>query len=264
MTTPLNRIETGLLLALAIALLAACLGPAIAQHANYHAFADQRAGWGLPHAMDVLSNLPFAIAGAWGLLTLHRTAVAVDIHSQAAMHRPLSALFFVGLIITAVCSSVYHWQPDAAGLAIDRMGMVVAFAGLLGLAGVDRVSSRAGLWIALAVMALGPLAVVGWMNTGNLLPWAILQGGGMVLILVLAVCQPLKGSWKINLGAVIAAYALAKGLELGDHAIFELTQGLVSGHSLKHILAAFAAWPVIAAMHNVSQTKRRTRGLAWA
>lgn len=264
MTTPLNRIETSLLMALTIALLAACLGPFVEQHANYHAFADQRAGWGLPHAMDVLSNLPFAIAGVWGLLTLHRTAGALDTHTQVAMHRPLSALFFAGLIITAVCSSIYHWQPDSAGLAIDRMGMVVAFAGLLGLAGADRVSARAGMSIALTVMALGPLAVVRWMNTGDLLPWAILQGGGMVLILVLALCKPGKGSWKINLGAVIAAYALAKGFELGDHALFELTQGLVSGHSLKHLLAAFAAWPVIAAMHNVSQTKRRKRSLAWA
>ena len=255
MTTPLNRLETRLLLALAIALLATWLGPFVAQHAHYHAFADQRAAWGLPHAMDVLSNLPFAIAGVWGLLTLQRSAGVPDAQPQLAMHRPLSALFFVGLIITSMCSSFYHWQPDAAGLAIDRMGMVVAFAGLLGLAGADRVSTRAGTWIAFAVMALGPLAVVSWMNTGNLLAWAILQGGGMVLILLLAFCKPVAGAWGIPLGAVIAAYALAKGFELGDHAVFEWTQGLVSGHSLKHMVAALAAWPVIATMHNVTQTK---------
>ena len=39
-------------------------GP-IAQWASYHAFADQRELWGIPHAADVLSNLPFAIAGLW-------------------------------------------------------------------------------------------------------------------------------------------------------------------------------------------------------
>ena len=29
-----------------------------------------------------------------------------------------------------------------------------------------------------------------------------------------------------------------------------LTQGWVSGHSLKHVFAAMAAWPVMALMHN--------------
>ena len=261
MKTPLTRSETGLLLALALASVLACLAPAVAQYANYHAFADQRTVWGLPFAMDVLSNLPFAVLGAWGLVRLRsvRTPPSRRIGFAAWVpcdaQRPLAQLFFAGLILTALCSSYYHSQPNGVGLAIDRMGMVVAFAGLLGLAGADRVSARAGTWIAFAVMALGPLAVVGWMNTGNLLAWAILQGGGMVLILVLAFCKPVTGSWGIPLGAVIAAYALAKGFELGDHAVFEWTHGLVSGHSLKHMVAALAAWPVIATMHNVTQTK---------
>ena len=45
-------------------------------------------------------------------------------------------------------------------------------------------------------------------------------------------------------------YARAKALEFGDHAVFAWTQGWVSGHSLKHVMAALAAWPVIAVMHN--------------
>jgi hypothetical protein len=52
-------------------LAAALLGPSVAQPLHYHDFADQRSwGW-LPHAMDVLSNLPFALwgmAGVWALL----------------------------------------------------------------------------------------------------------------------------------------------------------------------------------------------------
>ncbi len=47
-----------------------------------------------------------------------------------------------------------------------------------------------------------------------------------------------------------------------DQPVFELTQYLVSGHSLKHIVAAFAAWPVIRFMHNrpeKSALKKRAR-----
>ena len=41
-------------------------------------FADQRAVLGIPNGLDVLSNLPFAIAGVWGL------AVVVDGHDSVA------------------------------------------------------------------------------------------------------------------------------------------------------------------------------------
>lgn len=259
----ISRPESVLLLALAIALLLACLGPAVAQHAHYHDFADQRTGWGVPFAMDVLSNLPFAVAGVWGWVVLghlpadiaSRAQPTSDVAAQQPGAQPaLAALFFTGLLITAACSSFYHWQPDNAGLAIDRLGMVVAFAGLLGLAVADRVSGRAGLATAATVLALGPLSVMVWATSANLLPWAVLQGGGMSLIVLLAVCRatrkPIPGAWGIPLAAAIAWYALAKVLELADHEVFELTHHVVSGHSLKHIVAALAAWPVIGVMHN--------------
>ena len=248
--TPLER---GLLLALAVALLIACFGPAVAQHPHYHDFADQRSWFGLSCAMDLLSNLPFAIGGLWGLWTLLRLPVE---HAPSAQ-RPMACLFFVGLVLTALCSGIYHWQPDNAGLLLDRMGMVVAFAGLLGLAAADRVSPRAGWVIAGVMLLLGPLSVTVWAASGNLLPWVVLQGCGMLLILLLAARKPVSGAWGLPLVIVIGLYSLAKLLELGDHVVFDLTQGFVSGHSLKHIVAALVAWPVIAVMHNAAQGKPR-------
>jgi hypothetical protein len=124
MQHPLNPAETGLLVALLLAIATACFGPSVSQFEHYHAFADQRHLLGLPCALDVLSNLPFA-------------------------------LFFAGLVLTALCSAWYHLRPDDAGLAIDRLGMVSAFAGLLGLAAADRISARAGLWTAAATCCLG-------------------------------------------------------------------------------------------------------------
>ncbi|MES2949261.1 MAG: hypothetical protein V4858_12045 [Pseudomonadota bacterium] len=253
----LTRSETGLVIALTLAIAVACLGPAVGQYADYHAFADQRTLWGLPFAMDVLSNLPFALVGVWGLVRLRSTdaprprAVFVTDETQ----RDLARLFFAGLILTALCSTWYHLQPDDGGLTIDRMGMLAAFAGLLGLAAVDRISERAGPWTAVAVLTLGPTAVGVWTMTGNLLPWTVLQGGGMLLVVALALRKPQFGAWDIPLVEVIAWYALAKLLELGDHHILALTQGLVSGHTLKHVAAAMAAWPVIAVMQNGTRAR---------
>jgi hypothetical protein len=76
----------------------------------------------------VLSNLPFAIAGLWGLVLLRRVAPGM----LDAPSRALAGLFFAGLVCTAVGSALYHWQPQDAGLLWDRLGMVLPFAGLLG------------------------------------------------------------------------------------------------------------------------------------
>ena len=76
------------------------------------------------------------------------------------MARPahIVVLTGAGLLLTAAGSSVYHWHPDDLGLVIDRMGMGVAFAGLLGVAVADRIGDRAALALTGAVLLLAPLA----------------------------------------------------------------------------------------------------------
>ena len=122
-TAAAERLTLGLTLGL-VAL--AALAPATHLPAHYHHFADQRALGGLPFAMDVLTNLPFALAGAWGLAWLRRAT------GLAQPQRALAALFFAGLALTALCSGIYHLHPENAGLALDRAGMAVAFAGVVG------------------------------------------------------------------------------------------------------------------------------------
>ena len=199
----------------------------------------------------MLSNLPFALAGLLGLYRLWYQHATVQGDGRAQ----LAALFFTGLVFTAVCSGYYHWRPDNAGLAVDRTGMVLAFAGLLGAAVADRVSVRMGWAVAMAVLLSGPLSVAIWWGNGNLLPWSVLQGGGMLLVLAMALRPKLAEGWGLPLMAVIGWYALAKLLELGDHQVFTATHGWVSGHSLKHVAAATAAWPVLGVMHNGAQKK---------
>lgn len=249
----LTRAETGLLLGVLALLALAVFGPVLSATAHQHGFADQRALWGIPCAMDVLSNLPFAIAGAWGLWALRRLAPGILDRTS----RTLAALFFVGLLCTAVGSGVYHWQPLDSGLLWDRLGMVLPFAGLMGLAAASRVSERAGWVMAGAVLLAGPVAVLWWSYTGNLMPWAVVQLGGMLVVLALACLPRRDGALAVHLGAVMGLYAVAKLFEAADHAVFDATAQWLSGHSLKHVLAAGAAWPVLLALEGLRNSAER-------
>jgi hypothetical protein len=251
MPLTLSRAEALLLGVIAALALLAGLGPHLTQAPHIHDYADQRAWLGLPCALDVLSNLPFALFGFWGLRVLGRVPAAALDRTQ----RALAALFFVGLVLTALASGWYHWRADDAGLFIDRLGMSFAFAGLLGLAVAGHISARAGAGLAPVVLFWGVLGAWVCWKLGNLLPWALLQGAGLVLLLLLSALRPrgLAVSW----WHVIAIYAVAKLCELADHVIYEGTAQLISGHSLKHLVASFAAWPVISALQQLGQNARQ-------
>jgi hypothetical protein len=211
-------------------------------HAHGHAFIDARSFFGIPNCMDVLSNLPFLIGGAWGLIAL-RSA-----QSMAAPLQTAARVFFIGLILTFLGSSFYHWAPIDFGLMMDRIGMAVAFAGVISLAAGSRLGATVSERATPILLMLAPLAAVAAYTLQNVLPWAIVQFGGMALIVWLACLPRSKAMPSIHLGVLITLYALAKLFEAQDTQVFELTQGLISGHSLKHIAASLAAVPVIAAL----------------
>ena len=221
-------------------------GPMVPQAVHYHDFADQRALGGLVNAMDVLSNLPFLCVGVWGLW---QAVVRVPRAVQASGARPWLVLVFAGLVATAMGSSYYHMAPSDWRVFGDRMGMVPVFAGVLGLALQSVLHQRAAVVTALCLLVAGPVSLWLWLQTGQLLPWAVMQAGGMVLLLVLAVWQwrhPVAAphiQWP--LAAVVAWYALAKVLELGDGAVWTLSGHLLAGHGLKHVAAALALVPLV-------------------
>lgn len=251
MRLPLSRAESVLLAGVAALVLVAVFGPVVHQPGDYHRFADQRVLWQVPMAMDVLSNLAFALAALLGSTALWRARRVLS-----NVQRSMAALFFAGLLLTAAGSGWYHLAPDAARLAIDRSAMAIAFAGLLGLAAASRIGERAGALLGLAVLALGPVVAHAANATGNVLPWAVLQFGGMALAVVLALRPGRVATLPVPLVPVLAAYALAKLLEVNDHLIFEMTGQWISGHALKHVVAALAAAPVILALRNHGQARQ--------
>ena len=246
---------------LVLCALAMCL-PRMQLPAGYHDFADQVA-WGvLPYARDVLTNLAFAIAG-WVLLW-QGMKYSRNMQDDAARHRLVPAVQAAawGLVLTALCSGIYHLRPDAAGLAIDRIGMSAAFAGVVGLLVADRLATVRVVPAMAAALLLGVACVMSDFLNGNMTPWVIFQVGVSGLMLLApwvtrrqgerdGLQQPVLG---IAWWQVLVFYALAKLCEMGDQAVWQWTGAIISGHSLKHIVAAAAVWPVVRALQG---TKHR-------
>jgi hypothetical protein len=251
----MSRREILLLAACVALLVAAVFGPSMPQPEQYHSFADQRTLWGVPFAMDVLSNAPFAFAGVAGVVALLNLPAGALGRAEGAM----AMLFCCGLVLVAAGSSTYHWQPDDESLALDRYAMSVAFAGLLGLAAATQVSERAGWVLGGSLLLLAPASVWTWSATGNVLPWAVVQFGGMALVLAMAGVPSQPGALIVRWGLVIAAYGAAKLMEVNDEPIYRLTSQWISGHTFKHLAAALAACPVILAVAAKARRSSATR-----
>jgi hypothetical protein len=262
----------------ALALLAAFAllahGP-IAQPASYHAFADARelvvAGFALPHFMDVFTNLPFLIVGALGFRSLRLRTLGPSSLGLSAVQgtaRPAALAwraFFIAVMLTCAGSGFYHWAPNNFGLAFDRAPIALACGFLLCAFMAERFHEKWASLSVLAVFSAISLAAVGyWVHTeaqgaGDLRPYLYLQFLPMVLI-PLGVF--LTRQTPVTLGSVstttwlapLALYAAAKAAELADEWLFQAL-GFISGHSLKHLLAAAAVGVLVIGLR---RAQRRT------
>ncbi|MEO5882153.1 MAG: hypothetical protein ABIQ06_07020 [Caldimonas sp.] len=234
-------------LALATIALATLLwahGP-VRQWADYHAFADDRAWFGLANAANVVSNLPFLAVGAWALRRLRRAPAASP--SLAAWR-----VFALALMLTALGSSVYHWAPSNASLVGDRLPIAWACAVLAMAFLGERIGTHwSRLRVLVAGLAAATLSVAFWWLTEQagqgdlrlylfvqLLPMLLVPLGlGLGLAATTPTATPARAWW-----AVLGCYAAAKLFELADRPVFAVLGGL-SGHTLKHLAAAAgAAW----------------------
>jgi hypothetical protein len=239
----IHRLPTAIVLT-AIAVLV-LYGP-IAQYADYHNFADQRIWLGIPNALDVLSNLGFAIVGAYGL---HRIWPRRNDAAIAAAW-PGFGLFLLSLVLTALGSTFYHLAPDNARLIWDRLPIALACAGLLAgvRAEVDPGVNGARLTGLLAVVAFASVTwwyVTGIDGTGDLRPYLLLQALPLVLIPLWHWIHDAPRADRLAFAIAIGLYVAAKAAELLDHELFALFHW-ISGHTLKHLLAAAAAAVIVA------------------
>ncbi len=200
----------------------------ILQSEAYHHFADQRTLIpGIPNTLDVLSNAGFLLAGAIGLVRFARSAT--------------EAVYFAGAIATAIGSAYYHLHPNDGTLIYDRIGIMIAFMAYFALVIEDRVTPAAPMaWLG-ALEILGIASVFWWRNSGDLRPYGFAQFYPFLAIPVLLVATRGRRAGAKYVWSAMACYAVAKLCEQYDLAIFERLV-LVSGHTLKHLIAAAGMW----------------------
>ena len=225
-----------------LAAAAAFLLPAMPQPLDYHHFADQRAVFGIGNFLDVVTNVAFLLAGLAGLAVVFSGRACFEFPGERWPY----AVFFLGVLLTAAGSAWYHLSPDNETLFWDRLPMTIAFMGLLSSQIVDRVSVRAGLALLVPMLLVGMGSVVYWIVTeragaGNVLPYGILQGYSVVVLLIMATLHRSRYTRANDVYFIFGWYVLAKVLESMDAEILALGH-VVSGHSLKHVAAAAAGF----------------------
>jgi len=245
--------RTLLALVTLIAVAALMLHGPIAQDPAYHHFADIRALGALANAGNVLSNLPFLLAGLYGLWRAPRLA---EPRTRAAYLTLCIAVFGVGL-----GSGYYHFAPSTSTLLWDRLPMTVAFMALFSLLLDERVVPGARVPTLRPLVLFGVASALYWywtemLGAGDLRAYVLVQFLPIALIpLILALfpARYLQTRWLL---AALGLYVLAKLGEHFDGQVFDALH-MVSGHSLKHAVAAAAVACLVQAVPVFGRTPLR-------
>ncbi|MFL6300775.1 MAG: hypothetical protein ACJ71N_09245 [Terriglobales bacterium] len=213
--------------------------PPIAQPASYHHFSDARAMAGVPNALNVLSNAGFLFVGIAGLWFLFRRQLFITTEERLPY-----IVLFCGVLLTTFGSSYYHWSPSDKTLFWDRMPMTFGFMGFFGGCVGERISPRAGRLFLSPLVVIGVASVFYWQWSGDLRPYVLVQFYPLLAIpLMMALFKPryTRGG---DILFALALYVAAKFCESYDGAIYGRLR-FVSGHSIKHLLAALASFVLL-------------------
>jgi hypothetical protein len=218
-------------------------GP-IPQDPGYHAFSDQRKILGIPHFWNVVSNAPFAIAGVLGLMVVARRPKGMIAENALAY-----VLFFAGAVLIAIGSSWYHLNPTNAALLWDRLPMTISLMAFVGIVGGEHVDVRAARRALVPLVAIGIASAAYWgvserLGHSDLRPYALVQFLPILLIPIILVAYPSRFTAPFVHWAILGCYAVAKLLELLDAQVHRAL-GVMSGHPLKHVVAAAAMFLLV-------------------
>ena len=218
------------------------LVPAIPQSESYHNFADKRTVFSTTNCCDVLSNLPFVFVGVAGLIfTIKKMVKKVD----CAAFLPY-LIFFAGIFLTGFGSGYYHLEPNTSTLVWDRLPMTIAFMALFSAIISERINKKLGLNLLVPLLIVGIASIAYWNWTelngaGDLRVYALVQFVPVVFIPLIVLLFPSNYTRGKDFLYAIGFYGLSKIFEALDNQIF-MFGGVVSGHTLKHLAAAFAIY----------------------
>jgi hypothetical protein len=189
----------------------------------------------------VASNLPFLIVGLAGLF-----AFRMPMPGVLPVLRPAYLTFFLGTILVAFGSGYYHWSPSNETLVWDRLPMTISFMAFFPILIGEQIRPELGARLLAPLLIAGVLSVVYWRITDDLRPYVLVQFLPIVLAPLLLLLFPSALTRVWLLWVVLATYAIANILESFDAAVFNFLQ-VVSGHSLKHVIAALGTYFIVLA-----------------
>jgi hypothetical protein len=214
--------------------------PPIAQDSAYHSFADQRNLLGIPNFWNVISNLPFLIVTLLGVRKLN---------SVNGFDLALGYILLAGIFLTGIGSGWYHLSPSNNSLVWDRLPMTIVFMPFFCLLISDRIGEKIAKALLIPLLALGIGSVFYWAHTeslgrGDLRMYGFVQFYPMVMIPLMLILFKGKRSINRELWLIILFYGASKLTEHFDQQIFDALK-FMSGHAIKHMLAAVATWYIV-------------------
>ena len=221
----------------------------IAQSISYHNFTDSQSVFNIPNFNNVISNLGFILLSCFGFTKVKTT------------NKKSSLLYFLlgGIFLTGVGSGYYHWNPNNATLVFDRLPMVIVFMTFFTFILVNYITKNGYKTYFTLLLAIGIMSVLYWSYTesleiGDLRPYIIVQFLPLLLIPIILLLFKQKNKNTYYIFPVLAFYTLAKLSENFDDFIYTATGEIISGHTIKHFLAAIAAYYIYKWMDSLQKT----------
>lgn len=213
---------------------------AVPQYPSYFRLSDSRSFLGIPNALNVLSNLPYLVVGALGMVEIGRWGKDGGPTAHSMFYR----VVFFGFAMTAFGSAYFHWAPARDTLVWDRLPMTILFMGFFASVIAELISPKAARRLLPALLVIGMASVLHWAWTesggrGDLRAYGLVQFLPIVLILAMLGLYRRPPAYAETVAYLIFCYAAAKIFEHFDQEIHAALV-VVSGHSLKHLISGIS------------------------
>ncbi len=208
----------------------------IPQDPAFHNFVDTRNYLTVANFFDVMSNLAFLGIGTFG--------IAFCLKNNLGPARSAWLNVFSGVFLVSFGSAYYHLSPSNETLVWDRLAMSIGFMGLLSALLTEYVHQRMSVLL-IPLILLGISSVIYWHLFDDLRLYVWVQFMPLLTILFVMALFRSQHTHQWLLLLVFGWYVLAKLAEFYDMAVFQISGEVMSGHSLKHLLAAAGCYSIL-------------------
>jgi len=200
---------------------------------NYHNFADQRNFFNIPNFFNIISNLFIYIPIHYIIQNRENTNKfnMIDI-------------LIINILCIIITSIYYHINPNDNTIIFDKISIVSTIITVCII--ILKIENNI---IRIILYIIGILSVIYWIKKDNLLFYIILIIGVPIYI-----CYKLYKytNLRIYIYSHIFSLILLRLVEYYDLPIYQFTNQIISGHSLKHIIASINILSGVIMIHKLN------------